>query len=150
MTTTFAEGCFGYKGKIDAWVTDLNPDDLEKAKNFFKAPESLFELDVQKCEYRVIPSTEGAKCWACDSALEFPFYWLSWEDGDKFGCRKCVEAKGTEEGHHYKYEKNSLLMLGPWKAVPVKGMGKNLQPEDVKNGSKHGYVCNICKDGKDS
>ena len=105
---------------------------------------------MQKCEYRVIPNTEGAKCWACDSALEFPFYWLTWEDGDKFGCRKCVEEKATEEGHHYKYEKNSLLMLGPWKAVPVKGMGNNLQPKDVKNGSKHGYVCNICKDGKDS
>lgn len=36
--------------------------------------------------------------------------------------------------------------MGPWKAVPVKGMGKNIQPEDIKKvKDTHSYVCNICR-----
>jgi hypothetical protein len=78
-----------------------------------------------------IPYPPSPKCWQCHTALEFPYYWLRWEEGTKFGCRKCVEAPSTQEGHHYAYEKNSVLLMEKWECVSLKQLGSNLQPEDV-------------------
>ena len=41
-------------------------------------------------------------------------------------------------------------MLGPWKAVPIKGLGKNLQPTDITNHkTPHNYYCNIAQQSKE-
>lgn len=40
------------------------------------------------------------------------------------------------------------MLLGPWKAVPIKGLGNNLQPEPISSAKAHSYSCNICKESK--
>jgi len=41
---------------------------------------------------KAIKIPTGTHCWECSSALTYPHYWLKWEEGDKFGCIKCVET----------------------------------------------------------
>lgn len=94
--------------------------------------------------YITIPNTEGAKCWECTVPLEYPFYWLKWEEGAKFGCRKCIEAASDIEGHHYKYEKNAVLLTGKWEKLAEKNVGKNHQPPVAANTEPHSFGCNSC------
>jgi hypothetical protein len=92
-----------------------------------------------------VPYQENPKCWKCESALNFPYYWLRWEEGNRFGCRTCVEAKSTQEGHHFAYEQNSILLMDKWDKIAVKNTGKNSQPADItKVTDSHGYCCNNC------
>jgi hypothetical protein len=39
-----------------------------------------------------VPQVENPNCWECNTPLSYPYYWLKWEEGTKFGCRKCIEA----------------------------------------------------------
>ena len=68
-------------------------------------------MRVDVVNYVKVPNVAEAKCWKCDAKLEYPFYWLRWEEGLKFGCRKCVEAQSTVEGHKASYENNSILLV---------------------------------------
>ena len=36
-------------------------------------------------------------------------------------------------------------MAGPWSKIAVKGLGKNLQPEDISKTGDHGFSCNSCR-----
>ena len=119
-------------------------DSLEKANTFFGKTEGV-EINIEKVKYTSVPFEESPKCWKCESALEFPYFWLRWEEGNKFGCRKCVQAPSSQEGHHYDYEKNSILLLGKIDKIPVKKMGTNIQPEDIsKIEDPNQFGCNCC------
>ncbi len=78
-----------------------------------------------------MPLSENPTCWECKAALTFPYYWLKWEHEPHFGCRKCVEKPSAEAGHHFNYEKNSVLLLGPTKEVDTKKLGSNCQPDKI-------------------
>lgn len=91
-----------------------------------------------------VPRCENRDCWKCGQRLEFPLYWLRWEEGDVLGCIKCVEEKSTKEGHHFAYEKNSILLLEQWDAIRMHRMGNNLSPKNIPaHTQKHTYYCNI-------
>lgn len=106
---------------------------LKKTQSFFGNNPNI-QLVIETIKYINIPSIEEAKCWECDKALkQYPFYWLKWEEGTQFGCRLCVEAVSTLEGHHYKYEKNSVLLNGNWKILDPQKLGKNIQPIHPKH-----------------
>lgn len=92
-----------------------------------------------------MPVEEKPVCWTCETPLTYPYYWLKWEEGTKFGCRKCVEAKSTKEGRHYAYENNSILLLDKSVSIGKKKVGSNLQPNDIgKVDSGNQFMCNIC------
>lgn len=92
-----------------------------------------------------VPYPEHPTCWECHAALQFPYYWLHWEEnGAKFGCVGCVEKKSEQPNHHFNYEKNSVLLVGKWDKIPVKGLGHNLQPESINAAQGHGFGCNGC------
>ncbi len=121
---------------------------MEKAFSFFGNYPGI-DLKIKVVEYIAVPSTEGANCWQCNQHLEYPLYWLKWEEGTKFGCRKCVENTTTLEGHHFKYEKNSILLMGEWKKLAVKNVGSNIQPIHPKYIKyHHGYGCDGCHSGE--
>ncbi len=107
----------------------MNDDPLarEKAHSFFGNYPGI-DLKIKSVDYITVPSTKGARCWQCNQHLEYPFYWLKWEEGTKFGCRRCVEETTTLENHHFKYEKNSILLMGEWRKLAVKSVGTNVQP----------------------
>lgn len=95
-----------------------------------------------------VPYQENPTCWECHGALVFPYYWLYWEQGTHFACVACVEKSSAQEGHHFNYEKNSVLLTGKWARIPLKGLGQNLQPEDVKTlEDGHQFGCNGCGGG---
>ena len=95
-----------------------------------------------------MPLQENPACWECKAALNFPFYWLKWEQGTHFGCRACVEKKSAQEGHQFGYEKNSVLLLGKWDKIALKGLGANIQPVDVtQHQGGHMFGCNGCGSG---
>lgn len=84
-------------------------------------------------------------CWDCKAELKFPYYWLKWEEGSKFGCRQCVEKQSTVAGHHFNYEKNSVLLPNKWKKIATKDFGLNLQPQDIAEFKEdHQFSCNSC------
>jgi hypothetical protein len=106
------------------------------------------ELKVDAVKTVEVPYQEHPTCWECHSALVFPYYWLKWEEGNHFACRNCVEKPSTVPGHHWNYEKNSVLLTGKWERIPVKGFGNNLQPEKVEGvEGGHGFGCNGCGSG---
>lgn len=106
------------------------------------------ELKINYVKTVDVPHPENPTCWECHAALVFPYYWLRWEEGTHFGCVACVEKPSEQEGHHFKYEKNSVLLTGPWNKIPVKGLGDNIQPEDVtKQDGGHQFGCNGCGGG---
>lgn len=95
-----------------------------------------------------MPLQENPACWECKAALNFPFYWLKWEQGTHFGCRACVEKKSAQEGHQFGYEKNSVLLLGKWDKIALKGLGANILPVDVtQHQGGHMFGCNGCGSG---
>ncbi len=59
-----------------------------------------------------------------------------------------MEAVSTVEGHHYKYEKNSVLLMGEWKMLAVKNLGQNIQPIHSKHiHNRQSYSCDGCSFG---
>lgn len=105
-------------------------------------------MKINEIDYVNVPHKENPQCWECSSPLTYPFYWLKWEEGEHFGCRKCVEKSSTVEGHHFGYEKNSVLLTGKWDRISVKLLGSNIQPEDIsQNQSNHAFSCNGCGHG---
>jgi len=48
-------------------------------------------LKLNTVKYTPIPQVEHHECSLCQAKdLQYPFYWLKWEEGNKFGCRTCV------------------------------------------------------------
>ncbi len=121
-----------------------DPIAMEKTYYFFNNYPGI-DLKINTVDYISIPNTDEAKCWQCNNQLEYPFYWLKWEEGTKFGCRKCVEEITTLEGHYFKYERNSILLMGKWKKLAVKNFGANTQPIHPKHINNYRFFsCDGC------
>ena len=80
--------------KIDASVIEGDQASLEKAKAYFGQFKGA-KVKIKTVKYIDVPQEEKPQCWKCNESLTFPYYWLKWEEGTKFGCRKCVEAKSS-------------------------------------------------------
>ena len=89
LSKIYDKGVISKKLKIDAYIQNDDQATLDKAEKFFGKPKEI-DLNINKVQYVQVPSTEGVKCWECASELKYPFYWLRWEEGNKFGCRKCI------------------------------------------------------------
>ena len=63
MTTIYADGYFNYESTLDAWVTDLDPEDEKKAEAFLNPVPEGITKKLEVCKYRKIPSLAEAKCW---------------------------------------------------------------------------------------
>jgi hypothetical protein len=75
--------------------------------------------------------------------LVYPYYWLYWENGEKFACLNCVEKPSTKPEQHFSYRKNSVLLSGTWDHILLGDLGDNLQPEDISQ-SCHKFSCSLC------
>ena len=49
MTTVYADGHYNYEGTLDAWVTDLKPEDKEKAENFLNPVPEGITMKLEVC-----------------------------------------------------------------------------------------------------
>lgn len=56
MTTIYADGFFNHEGTLDAWVTDLTPEDEKKADAFLTPVPEGITKKLEVCKYRVVPS----------------------------------------------------------------------------------------------
>jgi hypothetical protein len=89
----------------------------------------LIQFEENLVKYTNVPETNDASCADCKAKLVFPFYWCRWDENpNNFRCRECVEKASQEEGLHYAYGNNSVLLGGPCKKIALKGLGNNIQP----------------------
>jgi hypothetical protein len=105
-----------------------------------------YNIEKNLVKFEVPPKPDNTECSDCKSKVEYPFYWCKWDPTpNSVRCRQCVEKKPTEEGKHYSYLHNSVLLTGPWERIPVKGFGTDIQPESVeKVEGPHSFCCNSC------
>jgi hypothetical protein len=103
---------------------------IKEFRYFFKDIDPTeVQIEEHLVKYTFVPDTNNASCVDCKAALAFPFYWCRWDESpNSFRCRTCVEKPSEEEGLHYGYSQNSVLLGGQWKKIALKGLGSNIQP----------------------
>lgn len=50
---------------------------IKQAQEYFQQFKGV-ELNIERAKYLTVHYEEHPKCWKCNSALAFPYYWLKW------------------------------------------------------------------------